>query len=181
FSDVQRMPRVGAFFIVEVSDATGVCGASSAAPRAPPRPNRKAGLSASTASGSAGTSEAPSAAPRAPLAPRPPRPPPLPPRPPRPSAGAGDSWFFIVQAATNSSRCASVDQPFKLILIGSPAPLTFAVVAVKCTGVGACALIVAMANPSRASMCDGRIVRISISLLDNLTSSAYLFPYQVLR
>src|SRR5215475_7830153 len=159
------MPRVGAFFIVEASDATGVCGASSDAPQAPPRPKRKAGLSASTASGSAGVSEAPSAAPREPLAARPPRP--AAPRPPRPSSG-GDGWFFIVQAATNSSRCVSVDQPFKLILIGSPAPLIFAVVAVKCRGAGACALIVARANPSRASICDGRILRISISLLENL-------------
>jgi len=52
---------------------------------------------------------------------------PLPaPRPPRPCGAAAVS----VHAATNSSRRLSVDHSVRLILIASPAPLTFADVAV---------------------------------------------------
>lgn len=130
------------------SDASGASGVGPVGPpRAPPRPNRKAGLSGSTASGSGGRSPAGAAAaaspPRAP--PRPPAPRPAAPAPPRPAAPAAAPvpapprapprpWGAAevsVQAATNSSRRVSGDHSVKLILMDSPAPLTFSEVAVK--------------------------------------------------
>src|SRR5947207_475184 len=146
------MPTVGAFLMAVARAASGVDGeASFPPPRAPPRPNRNAGLSRSARSGSTGTSVGGAAA-----APRPPRPPrpaaaPRPPRPPRPPAGAAVVDGVRFQAATNSSLCSSVDQPVRLILIDSPAPLTFSVVAVKWALAGAFAGVCAANVQTKAA------------------------------
>src|SRR6186713_2009594 len=129
------MPTVEALLSAAARDASGVwvLGPVPPPPRAPPRPRAGAalsGLSGSTGrSGTAGAGVAGVAAP--PRAPRPPPPRPAPPpppapRPPRPCGAAAVS----VHAATNSSRRLSGDHSVRLILIASPAPLTFADVAV---------------------------------------------------